>query len=493
MSGVKTLLAVGALLLATSSAAMAARTDLVLGVVLEPPHLDPTAGAAAAIDEIVYSNVFEGLTRIDETGTVQPALAESWTISDDEKVYTFKLHGGVKFHDGTTFDAEDVKFSLDRARAENSTNAQKALFSAIENVELVDPATVKVTLKQPQGAFLYNMGWGDAVIVAPESAETNKEKPVGTGPFRFADWARGSSITITRNPEYWGTPVALDKAEFRIIPDPAAATAAVLSGDVQAFPFFPAPEARAQLEADPRFKVTIGTTEGETILSINNKKPPFNNVKVRQAISYAIDRQAVIDGAMFGLGTPIGSHFAPHNPAYVDMTGAYPHDVEKAKALMHEAGLQDGIKVTLKLPPPQYARRGGEIIAAQLRKIGIDCEIVPVEWADWLQQVFKDKNFDLTIVSHTEPNDIDIYSRKDYYFGYDNPNFDKLIEELNITSDEAARKDLYGKAQKILSDDAVVGFLFELARMNVWDANIEGYWVNAPIQANDLTKVRWKQ
>ena len=160
---------------------------------------------------------------------------------------------------------------------------------------------------------------------------------------------------------------------------------------------------------------------------------------------------------------------------------------------MKEAGLQDGIKVTLKLPPPPYARRGGEIIASQLREIGIDCEIVPVEWADWLQQVFKDKNFDLTIVSHTEPNDIDIYSRKDYYFGYDNPTFDKVIEELNATSDEAKRKELYGQAQKILADDAVVGFLFELARMNVWDAKLEGLWVNAPIQANDLTKVHWTE
>lgn len=493
MKGFKTLLAAGILLASASSAALAARADLVLGVVLEPPHLDPTAGAAAAIDEVVYANVFEGLTRIDETGSVQPALAESWTISPDGKVYTFKLHTGVKFHDGSAFDAEDVKFSLDRARADDSTNAQKGLFAAIESVEAVDPATVKVTLKQPQGAFLYNMGWGDAVIVAPESAETNKEKPIGTGPFKFDNWARGSSITIAKNADYWGAPVALDKAEFRVIPDPAAATAAVLSGDVQAFPFFPAPEARAQLEADPRFKVTIGTTEGETILSINNKKPPFNNIKVRQAISYAIDRQAIIDGAMFGLGTPIGSHFAPHNPAYVDLTGTYPHDVAKAKELMKEAGLQDGIKVTLKLPPPPYARRGGEIIAAQLREIGIESEIVQVEWADWLQQVFKDKNFDLTIVSHTEPNDIDIYSRKDYYFGYDNPAFDKVIEELNATSDDAKRKELYGQAQKILADDAVVGFLFELARMNVWDAKLEGLWVNAPIQANDLTKVRWTE
>ena len=198
----KTIVAATAIALASGTAAFAARTDLVLGMVLEPPHLDPTAGAAAAIREITYANIFEGLTRIGPKGEVLPDLAESWTISEDGKVYTFKLHTGVKFHDGTDFDANDVKFSLDRARAENSQNAQKQLFAAIDTVEVVDPATVKVTLKHPQGSFLYNMGWGDAVIVAPESADTNKEKPIGTGPFKFQNWAKGSSVTLVKSDNY---------------------------------------------------------------------------------------------------------------------------------------------------------------------------------------------------------------------------------------------------------------------------------------------------
>ncbi|SFT77027.1 ABC transporter substrate-binding protein [Mesorhizobium sp. YR577] len=493
MKSWKTILAAAALALASSTAAMAARTDLVLGVVLEPPHLDPTAGAAAAIDEVVYANVFEGLTRIGSKGEVLPDLAESWTVSDDGKVYTFKLHTGVKFHDGTDFNADDVKFSLDRARAENSTNAQKGLFAAIDTVEVVDPATVKVTLKQPQGSFLYNLGWGDAVIVAPESAETNKEEPIGTGPFKFESWAKGSSIKLVKADGYWGDPVFLDKAEFRIIPDAAAAIPALLSGDVQAFPNMPLGDGLPQIQSDPRFKVVIGSTEGETILSMNNKKPPFDNLKVRRAISYALDRKAIIDGASNGFGVPIGSHFAPHNPAYVDLTGTYPHDVAKAKELLKEAGLENGFKTTLKLPPPPYARDGGQIIASELREIGIDAEIIPLEWADWLKQVFTEKDYDMSIVSHTEPNDIDIYSRKDYYFNYDNPAFDKVIEELNLTSDEAKRKELYGQAQKILADDAVVGFLFELPKIGVWDAKVEGLWDNAPIQATDLTKVKWAE
>ncbi|KQZ13838.1 ABC transporter substrate-binding protein [Mesorhizobium sp. Root554] len=491
MNSWKSVLAATALALASATSAMAARTDIVIGIPLEPPHLDPTASAAAAIDEVLYANVFQGLTRIGPSGEVLPDLAESWTISDDGKTYTFKLHSGVKFHDGSDFNADDVKFSLDRARGEKSANAQKALFAAIDTVEVVDPATVKITLKNPQGSFLYNLGWGDAVIVAPESADTNKEKPIGTGPFRFENWAKGSSITLVKSADYWGEPAFLDKAEFRIVPDAAAAVPALLSGDVQAFPFFQ-PDGVAQIEGDPRFSVVVGATEGETLLSMNNKKPPFDNLKVRQAISYALDRAAIVEGASAGFGKPIGSHQSPASKDYVDLTGMYPHDVAKAKELLKEAGLENGFKATLKLPPPSYARLGGEIIASQLREVGIDLEIIPVEWAQWLEQVFKGKDFDLTIVSHTEPNDIDIYSRKDYYFNYDNPAFDKVIGELKVTSDEAKRKDLLGQAQKILAEDAVVGFLFELPKVGVWDAKLEGFWTDAPIQANDITKVKWK-
>lgn len=471
--------------------AAAAGAGLTLGMALEPPHLDPTAGAAAAIDEIVYANVFEGLTRIDSAGAVRPALAESWTVSDDGLTYSFRLRAGVAFHDGTAFDAEDVVFSLDRARAGTSTNAQKALFEPIDAVRAAGPLTVEVTLKRPTGDFLFSLGWGDAVIVARESSATNKSDPVGTGPFRFARWVKADRVELVRNDGYWGRPVALERATFKFISDPAAATAAVLAGDVDGFANFPAPEALGRFRNDPRLGVVVGTTEGETILAINNARPPFDDVRVRRAISHAIDRQEIVDGAMFGQGTPIGSHFAPHHPAYVDLTGMYPHDAARARALLAEAGYPEGFAATLKLPPPTYARRGGEIVAAQLAEIGIRLEIVPVEWAQWLEQVFNGKDFDLTIVSHTEPLDIGIYARDDYYFGYRSAAFDANYQELARTRDEAGRTRLLRVAQKLLAVDAVNGFLFQLAKSGVWNAKIEGLWENSPVQANDLTGVRW--
>jgi len=480
-------------LLSGAAAAQAAKDSLTLAMVLEPPHLDPTAGAAAAIDEVVYANIFEGLTRIDRNGVVQPALAESWTVSDDGLVYTFKLHEGVTFHDGTTFDSADVKFSIDRAMAETSTNAQKGLFAPIASVETPDATTVVIALKQPAGNLLFNLGWGDAVIVAPESAETNNSNPVGTGPFKFDRWVKGDRVEMSRYAGYWGEPAKLARATIKIIPDPAAATAALLAGDIDAFPNFPAPEALPQFQNDPRFKVVIGSTEGETILAINNARQPLDDLRVRQALAYAIDRQAVIDGAMFGYGTPIGSHFAPHHPAYVDLTGTHPYDPGKAKALMAEAGHGNGLTLTLKLPPPSYARRGGEVVAAQLASIGIKTDIVPLEWAQWLEQVFKGKDYDLTIVSHTEPLDIGIYARDDYYFNYNDAGFRALMAKLDSTVEEEARYEILGEAQRKLAADAVNVFLFQLAKHGVWNRDVVGLWENSPVQANDLTEVHWQQ
>lgn len=490
MTNLKRILLAGATLL-IAGAAHAQNTDIRVAMQLEPPNLDPTSGAAQAVDSVVYSNIFEGLTRFMSDGSVVPGLSSGWDISEDGLTYTFYLHDGVKFHDGTTMDAEDVKFSLDRARAEDSTNAQKALFTGIADVTVIDPLTVKVTLSAPNGSLLSNLAWGDAVIVAPESAADNATKPIGTGAFKFMDWVQGDHIDIVKNPDYWGTPANLETATFRFISDPTAAFAAMMAEDIDVFAGFPAPENVPQFQADPRFQVLAGNTEGETILAMNNKQPPFDNKLVRQAVAHAIDRQAIIDGAMYGEGTPIGTHFAPHNPDYIDLTGLSNYDPEKSKALLAEAGMPEGFTTTLKLPPPSYARRGGEIIAAQLRAVGIQTEIENQEWAQWLETTFKGKQFGMTIVSHTEPMDIGIYGDPDYYFQYDNKDFQALMTTLTATTDPVARSELLKTAQTIIAEDYVNVYLFELAYTTIAKAGIEGLWLNQPTAAVDLTKVVW--
>ena len=464
-----------------------AQDELILGVPLEPPNLDPTSGAAAAVDSIVYGNVFEGLTRITQSGDVAPALAESWDISPDGLSYIFHLRRGVHFHDGSRFDADDVKFSLDRALAPDSSNAQKALLSPIRQVEVLDPYTVKLNLDRPAGTLAYFLGWGDAVIVAPESAATNASKPVGTGPFLFSSWRRGDSIRLDKNPDYWGAAARLNSVVFKFISDPAAAFASMKAGDIDAFPNYPAPENIAEFESDPNLKVVIGATAGKVIMAINNARSPFDNRLVRVAISHAIDRSAVIDGAMFGFGEPIGSHYTRQSQAYVDLTDRYPHDIELAKSLLAEAGYPDGFTASLRLPPRPYARRSGEVIAAQLSKIGIRLEIENLEWAQWLDQVFRRHEFDLTIIEHIEPMDFGIYARDEYYFGYSSPEFKSLFAEVEVATDVIVEDDLLQRIQTKIAADAVNVFLLQSAQLGVWKSSLNGLWADTPIPANIAT------
>jgi peptide/nickel transport system substrate-binding protein len=470
-----------------------AKDTLTLGMVLEPPHLDPTAGAAAAIREVTYANIFEGLTRIDHEGKVHPALAESWSISPDGLSYKFKLIAGVKFHDGTPFDCSIVKFSYDRARAPDSVNAQKQLFEPIADVSCPDKYTAVVTLKRPTALFLFDMGWGDAVMVSPKSAATNKTSPVGTGPFRFKEWVHGDHVTLERNSDYWGSQPKLKEVTFKFVSDPSAATAAMMAGDIDAFPNFPAPEAIDQFKTDPRFAVHIGTTEGKTIIALNNARKPFDDIRVRRALTYAINRQELIDAAQSGFGKPIGSHYVPTDPGYVDLTGVYPYDPERAKQLLAEAGVKPGKQITIMLPPTPYARRGGEVIAAMWEKVGIKAKLVPIEWAQWLDQVFMRGDYEATIISHTEPRDLDIYARDKYYFNYHSDAYRQLYAKFTETVDPKAQLDLIGELQKKLAEDEPNVFLFALAKVGVWNAKLRGMWDNSPIPANDVTGVGWAE
>ena len=324
-----------------------------LGVALEPPHLDPTAGAAAAIDEVVYGNVFEGLTRIDEQGRLQPALAESWTRAEGATVFTFRLRKGVRFHDGKPLTAHEVAFSLRRTTAPESRNAQQRLFRNIRTLKVLTAESLRISLHKADPQFPRNLAWGDAVIVHPESAASNRHAPVGTGPFRLGAWRRGADLLLVRNDDYWGQKPVLASVSFRFLPEPLAAQAALFAGEIDAFPNFPAPELLQALDKDPRFKVESGTTEGETLLAMNLRKPFFQDLRVRQALAHAIDRRALIAGAMFDTAQAIGSHYPPHAPDYLDLSQRKAYDPQRARRLLRQSGWYEKIPtLTLKLPPP---------------------------------------------------------------------------------------------------------------------------------------------
>ncbi|MFV0476041.1 MAG: ABC transporter substrate-binding protein [Pikeienuella sp.] len=472
----------------------AAAEKVVIGFQQEPTALDPTADATASIDGMMTQDVFESLLTVSPAGEPLPALAESWTISDDGLTYTFKLVEGVKFHDGTDFDAGDVKFSFDRAMAPDSVNPTKAIFQPIQSVTVIDPATVEIKLSAKDAFFLFNMAQGDASIVAPESAGTNKTDPVGTGPFRLRSWTRGDRLILEKNPDWRGAAgVALDLIEYRFISEPAAASAALMAGELDAFPGFPAPELLPQFEADPRFAVVVGSTEGEVILAMNNAKPPFDDIRVRRAISHAIDRAEIIEGAMYGRAAPIGSFYPPHGPAYVDLTGTYPHDVEKARALLEEAGAA-GATMTIRVPPYPYATRSAEIVQAELAEIGIDAKVENVEWGFWIDEIYKKRNYDMTIIAHTSPNDLGNFARgKDYFYGYEDPAYTALYERIVAETDAEARNALLKEAQEFLAENAVHGFLFQLPQLGVYKKGLTGFWASSPVSFQPMAGVSWEK
>jgi peptide/nickel transport system substrate-binding protein len=225
---------------------------------------------------------------------------------------------------------------------------------------------------------------------------------------------------------------------------------------------------------------------------MNNGKKPLDDLRVRRAIAHAVDRNQVKLGAINGTGTPIGSHFSPAQPGYVDLTGRYPYDPAKAKALLAEAGYGSGFDLTLKVPPPAYARRSSEIVAAMLGEVGIRVSIENVEFPQWLDRVFKNKDYDLTIISHTEPLDINIYARPDYYFNYKSQAFVDLMKKVDAAVDDKTRLALYGDAQKMLAEDSVNVFLFVLPKVTVSKASLTGMWADWPLPATPLTDLAWQ-
>lgn len=483
------------LVLAMAPAAAQPKKDtLVLAMTLEPsPGLDPTAGAAAAIAEVTLYNVYETLTKIHSDGKVSPLLAASWTVTPDLKTYTFKLRPGVSFHNGEPCDAAAVKFSFERAVAKDSVNKDKAVFANIERIDTPDASTVVLNLRNGSVELPFQLGQGTAIIVEPKSAPGNGSRPVGTGPYRLEAWNKGSSIVLTRWDGYRNArDVKIRRVTMRFISDPAAQVAALLAGDVDVFPRVTAARSLGQFQGNRKFQVLIGGSRAKTILAINNKRKPLDDVRVRRAIYAAIDRKAVVEGAVDGFGVPIGSFYVPGAPGYIDTTGINPFDPAKARALLHQAGVPLPLELSLKLPPPAYARQGGEVIAAMLAKVGIVAKIENVEWAQWLSGVYNQKAYDLTIVAHVEPLDFGNFARPGYYWNYESSQFNELWAKINATVNDDERKRLLGQAQKLVAEDAVAAYLYQPTFITIADARLKGLWKDAPLSVNDVAAMSWQ-
>ena len=447
---------------------------LVLGTTGAAASLDFTTSSGAAIPTILMGSVYETLVRIDESGQITPWLAESWEISPDQKTYTFHLKDSVTFSTGEPFTAETAAWSITNVQSDNWTNGLKAGMKPVAEARALDPLTLEVRLDKPSTSWLWSMGTLIGAMMHPGHVDTLKTQAVGTGPYTVDGYAVGQAVSYTANPTYWGTPAHHEKAIVRYFADATAATNALLSGDIDVLWAAQQPELLSTLT---NYRIYQGTTNGEVLLSMNNNQAPFDDVRVRQAVMYAIDRQAVIDTAWSGYGTDTGGQpVPPTDPWYLEGENRYPYDPERAKQLLAETGLSpEQLSVTITVPSLPYAQAASEIVVSQLQKVGFSARIEAAEFpAVWLNQVMTTKNYQMSLIAHVEARDIPtLFGNPDYYLGYDSATTREALSRAD-SGDAAGQVTAMEAAVNQIMDDAAADTLFNFPNIVIARPEVTG-------------------
>jgi len=464
------------------------KTLLTLGLVAEPASLDFTKVDGAAIPQALLTNVYETLVKQDQDGKVVPSLARSWKVSDDRKTYTFDLVDNATFSNGEKFTAADAVFSINNVKTKWTISLKKAM-DVVTDARALSPTQLQVTLARPSNDWLFRMTTRIGAMMSPKGVDALATKPVGTGPFVFDKWNRGDSIVLKANPSYWGTKPGFSTVTLKYFKDPTALNNALLTGTINVVTTVQAPESLKQFSGNDKYQIIEGTTNGEVVLSFNNSRAPLNDVKVRQAIRTAIDHKALMDTCWAGKGTLIGSMVPPTDPWYEDRTGDFPFDQAKAKTLLAESGNATPT-LRLRIPNLPYAVACGQVVKSQLEQVGIKVNLDQLEFpAAWLQTVFKDADYDMSIISHVEPRDLAaVFGTSTYYTRYNNPQLQADLAAADAGTSEEQFTDMK-KAAKELSQDAAADFLFLLPNLIVADKGVTGLPKNAITESFDLSRL----
>ena len=479
-------------LLGAVGAAQAAADIVRVGIQLEPASLDVTTTSAATTSEITYANVYEGLTFIDGEGHVKPRLATDWVVDKSGRTVDFRLRKGVTYHDGKALDAKTAAFSLNRMLQLKGQNPYLEWFDKIESVKAVGDLQLRISLKEPDSLLTYALALPGAVLVHPDSADNNATMPTGTGPYRVQGWERGKQVRLVRNDQWWGErPPQIREAVFMFMSTAAETENMLAEGRVDAL----SSVTRLTASFASRTDYVMGRrgVEGKLIVALNNARAPLNDIRVRRALSHAVDRSKYLNiyGPLISV-IPIGSHFSPSHPAYVNLVDRYPYDIAKAKALLADAKVAPGTVLRLAVPPTDYGRYGSVIVASQLEAIGLKVEIVLMNWPTWLDDVFKKKNYDMSLIMHVEPLDIGIYARDDYYFNYNNRAYKKVWEKVRGADTPTELNQWLGQAQRLLAEDAVNLFIQVRPERNFIRNGLMGMWERCPVPVFALEDLRWQ-
>lgn len=436
-------------------------------LVLEPSNLDIRQTSGASLDQILIDNIYQGLVSRTPEQDIVPALASEWTVSPDGLTYTFTLREGITFHDGQELTADDVVWSL-TTRQETADWSDSGRLAGVESITAED-GTVVLTLAEPDSSLLWNLT-GRAGIVLKEGDEVDYQTAAnGTGPFTLTNWREGDSITFARNDEYWGEPAQVAEVVFSYIPDNQATLNAALAGELDVLTGFDA-NLKEQVEAQGDFALALGQSTDKGTLAFNSTAAPLDDQRVRQAIRQAINKSSFIEAQAAG-----EVQYGPIpalDPGYEDLSDVAPYDPAAARALLEEAGVED-LSLTLTIPN-FYSTTVPQILVSNLDEVGITLEIESVDFSTWLNDVYVNKDYDLSFVLHTEARDFASWADPDYYFTYDNPEVQELYAQSLASIDEDEAADLLKRAARIVSEDAAADWLYTGASVVAVGTNILG-------------------
>ena len=494
-----TLLTTGLAVAAAAPAVAQPAGTLVVGLVAEPVNLDPPQ--VTDLNSLrVSRRIAETLVAFaDESTQIVPWLAESWTISKDGLWYTFKLRRGIKFHDGTPFNAEAVKFSIERQfNPEHPANKLGKypfagyFFGNVKAVEVMDESTVRFVLKEPRASFLTVLAAGAASIVSPTAVHKwgadYALNPVGTGPFRYASWQRGQQVLLEKNAAYWRGPVRIDRVIYRSIVEDQARLTELLTGALDVIVGVP-PDFVGQLEGSGKVNILKQVGVHVWYLGMNNQKKPFDDKRVRQALNYAVNKDAIVKDVLKGTGAPSSGPVLPGTWGAEPGLKAYPYDPQRAKKLLAEAGYPNGFSTTMWVPESGSGMQSpvamATVMQSNLKAIGVNVTLQTMEWGAYLAKLRSKEQelFALSWMAGSEDPDMVMYpllhSSQWTPNGpnralYKNDRFDELLTQARHTTDQARRAQLYREAQRILIDDAPWVFVDHEVQIAATSKRVQG-------------------
>ena len=459
-----------------------------VGISQDLDSLDPHKAVAAGTKEVLF-NIYEGLMKPDKDGNLVEAVASDYKISDDAKVYTFTLRDGVKFHNGNDVTAEDVKYSIERCADTSNGEPLVSAYSIIESVNILDDKTIEIRLTEPNTEFLAYM----TTAIIPKDYDQLDTEPCGTGPFEFESRTPQQNIVLKKNDNYWGTKAHLDEVEFKIVADADMLVTNLKGGSIDMAMRLTTSQAA---ELKDGFHIEEGTMNLVQALYLNNKVEPLNNEKVRQALCYAINPDEIMDMMADGKGVRIGTSMYPGLKKYYDDKFAtyYDQDIEKAKELLKEAGYPDGfdLEITVSSADQPHVDTA-QVISEELKQIGVNVTIKPIEWEAWLEDVYANRNFQSTVVGVDASNlsaramlERFTTDAQGNFINFSDQTYDDTFKKAISTTDEEEQVKLYKEMEEILAKKAANVYIQDLANLVAISDKFEGYTFY-PLYVQDMS------